>query len=1157
MDLRKKIGIEYGDITPNISEEDNIKFINLKLSSLGLPIYKTGKSYKESSQYIIDLFEEIIDDYKEKMRLRDSRKIPINKRVYDFLNEYFKDSGEEVDIVEDSFILDRYGLARALSLPPNGDEFISEYSKSYKIKQGILNNPKNDRRTTKGSFHIVEGGLKIPFDKKVVPKITFLKLYNAAINPPEELKILPFTSNQENKAKTFVSLLVKPAISPEVPGVVKEKNMEILFITPGSLVSNLDFVESVFGNSGDFGMHTKDSSLDVENWAGHTGYIILAPHLTTLKKKDLGLPHFDDANERQRNEGMCYKDDNELYNDGSPFKITCRDNKGVIITLIADNYFGYSKKEIKTQMSYASNLYGMSEEEHSGGTIAFRRTSVGENFDALKEIGGEEYSFEYIKKNYSSLMDLKKENYGIDKVYKNIFYVPENIEIDLHKTEIKWIYNDKYESIKLLPTYYYILPSGDKFHMEKHPITPAWKLIRTASEGTNCHKPCTVSGGGKSEISKSLDNSIIYGTYYSHNLIKDLDRVEEIMKYDYKHRWNINPNRKRESRPILSAKRSLGSVIKLLMSSKAYTDEFNNYLAEIPNYIKALVFMVKRFYLIEWGDDWRSHFTVDEINGRPGNSVKYNGRKIRPSYLRVGFNRDGSWRIFKLRMDFLSAEKIQTEDDISVSVVLPRKDLNYIDEQYKNPSFKFAMNCEYRLFQRPDEAINIGYDKKAEYDLSQDNIFVTNYEPLDKKDVQKIKDDVMNFVSYTAPVTEHIEKFLKGSDKYCIVSSEPRILDDKSKSKNIRYLENRGDFLEPIKNYISDVGSRFARKIPVNQEVLLPINAILTGRKNNPPGKENGKKIQPLSVYNPLHYQELPELFMDFMASLSGKSPSTTGAGSEGALTKGPFNMLLPTYDLNNALLSYILTNYVGFSTPSGYIGPYGRVDHDISMLIPEMWCKLSESEKKPKSLIEEGALKKIDDFEHNGEKILASRLGYRITRKFAYLYMGKIFDEPQTVFDNYLLEPETQDLEAFVDGVKNIVNGHEKIAKSYISDGTADDAIPPLKALIYIMANGEYKDMKVNDEKFRDLFKYEYVINSDWYKERLINKQKIEIRLMKRKIDNLQKFIKNPINESILTEFGYKEKLVLAKEKLEFYKSDKYLKSLEGTIGADNVSLR
>ena len=52
--------------------------------------------------------------------------------------------------------------------------------------------------------------------------------------------------------------------------------------------------------------------------------------------------------------------------------------------------------------------------------------------------------------------------------------------------------------------------------------------------------------------------------------------------------------------------------------------------------------------------------------------------------------------------------------------------------------------------------------------------------------------------------------------------------------------------------------------------------------------------IPPLAVYNPIHYQELPELFMDFICSLTGKSPATTGFGSEGALTKGPFNALGP-----------------------------------------------------------------------------------------------------------------------------------------------------------------------------------------------------------------------------------------------------------------------
>ena len=40
--------------------------------------------------------------------------------------------------------------------------------------------------------------------------------------------------------------------------------------------------------------------IDVEGWSGHTGCVILAPHLTKLSKQDLGLPHWDKATERQR-----------------------------------------------------------------------------------------------------------------------------------------------------------------------------------------------------------------------------------------------------------------------------------------------------------------------------------------------------------------------------------------------------------------------------------------------------------------------------------------------------------------------------------------------------------------------------------------------------------------------------------------------------------------------------------------------------------------------------------------------------------------------------------------------------------------------------------------------------------------------------------------
>ena len=119
---------------------------------------------------------------------------------------------------------------------------------------------------------------------------------------------------------------------------------------------------------------------------------------------------------------------------------------------------------------------------------------------------------------------------------------------------------------------------------------------------------------------------------------------------------------------------------------------------------------------------------------------------------------------------------------------------------------------------------------------------------------------------------------------------------------------------------------------------------------------------------------------MDYVCSLTGTSPSTTGAGSEGALTKGPFNALASTADLNNALVSFLLTGYAGFSSAAGFVGPHYRVDHDISLLVPEIWCRLYPHERDPRHLIEAGHLERLTDYEHDGKQVLASRLGWRIT---------------------------------------------------------------------------------------------------------------------------------------------------------------------------------
>lgn len=1138
--------------------QDIIQYINMKLVALGYaPVIKKESDIKAiADKKFLNITNNLIQNYRSKSRFLTDYYCPADTRINNFLGTYFHDIDfvETLKVPSKSFILDQKGIARELSLPPDANEFHTQNIHSYRIQQGVLHNPEHDRRTTKGSFHIVEDGLPIPQDKLKVPKITYAHLLKAALNPPKEMMKLPFTSTSEAEAATFVSLLARPIVCPKVEDIIEQKSLEVRFFVPGNFVSNLDFVESIFGNAGNPNHAKNDAALDVEHWTGHTGCVILAPHLITLKKKDVGLPHYDEATERQRAEGMCWKDENECYNNGSAFKLTCRDAKGVAVTLIADNYFGYSKKEIKTMITYSANLFGLAEEEHAGGAIAFPRKNLGTKFNGelfQKKLKKQFYSFEEIKELYATIMDIQPENYGIDKKNKKIIYIPENSNIDIYKGDIWWEYKGKTHTFKLSPNKFYIYPSGHRLTLEKTPSgTASWRLVSTFADGTFCHKPCTVSGGGKSEISKSLQNAIIYSPFTIDDFDKDFAEADKIIKYDFTSRWK-KETAKDDKRNFLDNSRTLGSAIKLLTPSEDYNDAYNKFVSAIPEHIKSLVLFVKRFYRPERHQaDWKEFFTVDVVNGRNGRELIFNGRKILGSYLRVGFSKDGSWLLHKLRTDFIASSKIQTEDDITASIIVPSEQLKYLSPDNTNPSLKITENCEQKFFQRPDEAIHRGYDKDAERDLSLEGNFTSNYEPLTASDAEEIIADAINFDKYTQPIQKLIKKGVQNKKLFFITPSHTRVLEDGTRSTNPRYLQVRPDLVDPLDEYMTNVSVRFARKMPWDNPVQLPVDAVLPGRRNNPAEPEKG--IRPLAVYNPIHYQELPELFMDFITSLTGKSPSTTGAGSEGALTKGPFNMLTPTSDLNNALLSYILTGYEGFSSAAGYVGKDYRFDHDISLLIPEIWCRIKPAERNPKSFIKEHALEKLEDFEHEGKKVLASRLGYRITSTFCFKFMNRVFNEPQAVFNEKMLKPELQSMEDFVDGINNIVEAQQRVALNYFKDGSVNAAIPPLQVLLHVMAYGHYENKDIANPELRKLFDRDSVINSEWYKERLLRKQQIDTATTINFITYIKEYMAKPNNKEIVAELGLQKRLKLAETKLTYFKSDQYLKDLVGTIGAD-----
>src|SRR5215471_13472290 len=169
-------------------------YINVKLGLLGLP-----PVINQAVDGLNEIVSSLISQYREKERLLSNHLCPVDQRIQNFLYDYLQDI-PVARLPLKTLVLDRPGMARMLSLPVDRDEFSSSLLSSYRVKQGVLHNPRSDRRTTQGVFHISEGGLRIPADKQGVPKLAFGRMLAHALNPPRELMRLPFTSTQTNPA---------------------------------------------------------------------------------------------------------------------------------------------------------------------------------------------------------------------------------------------------------------------------------------------------------------------------------------------------------------------------------------------------------------------------------------------------------------------------------------------------------------------------------------------------------------------------------------------------------------------------------------------------------------------------------------------------------------------------------------------------------------------------------------------------------------------------------------------------------------------------------------------------------------------------------------------------------------------------------------------
>ena len=85
---------------------------------------------------------------------------------------------------------------------------------------------------------------------------------------------------------------------------------------------------------------------------------------------------------------------------------------------------------MKTQISFAANLYGLCEEEHAGGAIAFPAYVLGQDYHASRTFSLRKTSFAEAMCLLGDRVEQQPGGYAIDRLYRDIFYVPETYAYD-------------------------------------------------------------------------------------------------------------------------------------------------------------------------------------------------------------------------------------------------------------------------------------------------------------------------------------------------------------------------------------------------------------------------------------------------------------------------------------------------------------------------------------------------------------------------------------------------------------------------------------------------------------------------------------------------------------------------------------------------------
>ena len=144
------------------------------------------------------------------------------------------------------------------------------------------------------------------------------------------------------------------------------------------------------------------------------------------------------------------------------------------------------------------------------------------------------------------------------------------------------------------------------------------------------------------------------------------------------------------------------------------------------------------------------------------------------------------------------------------------------------------------------------------------------------------------------------------------------------------------------------------------------------------------------------------------------------------------------------------------------------------------------------------------------------------------------------------------QGMGVFAESVATIAMTHERVARAYFKDGTVELAVPPLRALLEIMADGASTEgWRLDSPELRVQFTRESVLASDWYARRLDAKQVAAGARADAGLAAIEKFVATPGNEEPTARLGMPARVEAARVEAERLTGAEFREQLVGTTGS------